>query len=460
MNRREFLQAAMCATLAGTTGCYNRRPRRPVYFAAPPEPAPANVVIISLDTLRADRLGAYGYPRGLTPHLDKFAAEAVLFEQCIAPAPYTAPSHASLFTGVIPSDHGCFLRRGQKTVQMSEKINRAVRTAAEMMQQAGYRTASVNGGLQVSPVFGFDRGFADYDCDTERRFDEASRLALEKLTKDRFFFFLHSYEIHAPYRPPADDLARLGSYEGPLDPTRIDGEDLVNIHYQKIKLSGADQQHVINCYDAEVISADRGVGRFLDGLAARDLYDDSLIVVTSDHGEELGEHGKWALHSHTLYDELLHVPLLVKFPKGRFGGTRVPEQVRLIDVLPTIVAAIGLDAPDYATGVDLVTHFGDSRRDDLAAVSQLDTEHVLLSCLRTGEYKLYRASGTGKTKLAYLGPRGESRFFGTPAEQARLSGELTAMLDRELARNDFGASEKVVLDDHMQQKLKELGYVR
>ena len=331
----------------------------------PAPTAPAHsVILISIDTLRADHLGCYGYPKPTTPAIDVFRRDAALFEQAIAHAPSTLPSHASMFTSLLPSHHGA-------SVANSFGVDSEAITLTEILKAEGYATAAFNGGIQLDPIYGLDRGFDVYDAvrpsvasadllvDPVDMFDHAVDEAIHWIEnieinrRERFFLFLHTYELHHPYTPTPEALESIGAdYDGSL-PKDISVDLLRRINDGDVELEPGDLEHIISSYDAELRSVDTAFGRLIDFLREEDLYDDAIIVFTSDHGEEFGERGFVGWHAHTLYDELLRVPLLVKLPGAEHGGASLEPQVRGIDVAPTILAALELDAPAEFEGVSL-----------------------------------------------------------------------------------------------------------
>ncbi len=268
--------------------------------------APPNVILVSVDTLRSDRMPAYGYGAIRTPHLDRFRADAVLFERAWSHAPLTAPAHASMLTGRLPADHG--IRDNSGFV-----LDRHIPTVTEDLTRRGYATGAMVSSKVLAPKTGLAKGFAVYDqqftpADAAER-DGAETIAaasrwIGKQKKQPFFLFLHLYEPHAPHR----------------------------------KMAG-----VADAYDAEIVRVDALLGRFFDELRRLRLYEQSLIVFTSDHGEGLGEHGE-KQHGVLLYRESLQVPLIVKFPGNARRGARVAAHAQLIDIAPTILQQAGASA--------------------------------------------------------------------------------------------------------------------
>jgi len=368
-----------------------------LFLAACSRPGGPNLVLVSIDTLRADHLGVYGYPRPTTPAIDRFAKDAVLFERFTAYAPSTLPSHASIFTSLAPDHHG-----GSSAV--GTVVSPGVPTITEVLKDAGYATASFNDGVQLDAVFGLARGFDVYEASRaagasadvlvgpETTLANAVRRGIDWLKGVRrpFFLFLHTYEIHHPYTPAPPDLAALErAYEGPL-PDSVSVELLQRINAGDVAISDADAQHIVNTYDAELRSADRAFQDLLSYLRETGLYDETVIVLVSDHGEEFGEHGSQGWHSHTLYDELLHVPALVKLPSSRHAGRVVAGQVRAIDLAPTLLAVLGLDSPPEFAGVDRAAAIVAGRASDTAVVPRRDKAEDDSLRVRTDRWKLYQ----------------------------------------------------------------------
>jgi arylsulfatase A-like enzyme len=334
---------AVGLALAAATGPWGDSPR-------------VNVVLVSIDTLRADHLGCYGYGPPTSPWIDAFSQEALLYEESIAAAPSTLASHASMLTSLVVPHHGASVARGTGLAS-------AHLTLAEVLREYGYATASWNGGGQLDELYQLDQGFGLYHSAPRRtrprstppvdRLDRAVTKGLEwidGLAFGRpFFLFLHSYEVHSPYVPDPKLRALFGRTETRLTDAVL-GEDLERLKSGEWTLEPGDLQHVIACYDAEIRSADRAFGRLVDSLKERELLDSTVVVLTSDHGEEFGEHGVVGWHSHTLFDELLRVPFLVRPPGGHPWGERVRHQVAGIDLAPTILDAVGIDAPPVFEG--------------------------------------------------------------------------------------------------------------
>lgn len=287
----------------------------------------APIILISIDTLRSDRLPAYGYGQVETPAIDALRRDSVLFERAYAQVPLTLPSHLSILTGLLPAGHGVrdnvgYRFHGEKTSSLPA-----------LLGKAGYATGAAVSTYVMRAETGIADGFELYESSidvrtnesmgrSQRPGEETARLALDWIDKVKgkpFFLMLHLYEPHTPYEPPEPFASR---YRG-------------------------------RPYDGEVAAADAVVGRFLAALKERELYDESVVVLLSDHGEGLGDHGEQE-HGIFLYREALQVPLLLKLPGGRRSGESVAAPVALVDVAPTLLQLVGVEAPPQLDGTSLL----------------------------------------------------------------------------------------------------------
>ncbi len=321
--------------------------------AAPPAPDDSraagavrpNIVLISIDTLRSDRLPAYGYDGVETPAIDRLAADGVLFERAYTHINVTLPSHVSVFTGLLPPEHGVRDNSGYRLAEGTP-------TLAGMLRAEGYATGGFVSSYVLRAGTGVERGFDVYDdgvrFESGRDFGELQRPGLETLdaasrwlgdvADSPFFLFLHLYEPHAPYNPPPPFADR---YDDP--------------------------------YDGEVAAADAVVGELVRRLEQRGLYRDALVVLLSDHGEGLMDHGEMD-HLILVYREVLQVPLIVKLPGGQRAGERVAANAQLGDVAPTVHSLVGLERPAGLSGADLLGLGADSAPD--ARPRQIVSESV------------------------------------------------------------------------------------
>jgi arylsulfatase A-like enzyme/Flp pilus assembly protein TadD len=290
-----------------------------------------SIVLVTLDTVRADRMGFLGSTRGLTPSMDRLARESIVFTRAYAQAPVTTVSHATLLSGTYPPFHG--------VIDFGVPLPPAVPYLPDLLKQRGYRTAAFVGSLILDPragtAPGFERGFETYDAGfrirrpgedryqtLERRGEEVVTRAIRWLDGAKaapFFLWVHLYDPHDPYDPPADLKAKYGAAP----------------------------------YDGEIAGVDRQVGRLLEVLRTRGVFANTAIVVTADHGEALGEHGE-DTHGVFLYDETIRVPLLVRPPGGASTAVTVTTRVRLADVAPTILEAAALPRAEAMQGESLL----------------------------------------------------------------------------------------------------------
>ena len=419
-----------------------------------------NVILVSIDTLRADHLGCYGYDRPTSPRIDAFAREAVLFEQTIAAAPSTLASHASMLTGLITPHHGAsFLHR---TLLAPQRL-----TLAEILRGHGYATQSWNGGAQMDRLWGLDQGFEQYRSFATLgspspidRFETTVAAALDWLDgrTDRrpFFLFLHTYEVHHPYTPDPELRVLFGTF-----PTRLGNDvsllDLRRFNSGAWPLERGDLEHIVASYDAEIRSVDRAFGHLIEGLRERRLIESTLVVLTSDHGEEFAEHGLVGWHSHTLFDELLHVPLIVRLPGGAYGGVRVSAQVRGFDVAPTILDTLGITPPAVFEGRSLLRIVGSpGLRDELPALSALDGAEPF--ALRSGGWKWISSGGLYDLR-ADPGELHNLRREGRTMRARYRAMRQSAHEWLELRPEDLGPPLPRSFEDTLQERLRALGYV-
>lgn len=421
---------------------------------APPSP----VILYVVDTLRADRLGAYGNERPLTPRLDALAAEAVLFRHAVAQSSWTLPSMASVFTGRHPWVHGA--------VTKESRIAGGLDTLPRWLRQAGWATWAVVANGFVGEGFGFAAGFDRFAMVSplDTRAEELHRRAFAwldaGLPDSPLFLYLHAIDPHTSWDPPADLRRRFAPAVS--DPKLGSRETVDALEAGRLESSPrmvADQRAL---YDAEVASADRQLGAFLDGLRRRGLYDDALLLFLSDHGEELHDRGSW-MHGHTLHAELLDVPLLVRFPGGRHGGTVVEAPVQHVDLLPTLADLLALPAPENLPGDSLLPLVADAGggggEPPRPVVSFLAPRTYAVT---EGRWKLILDAGDGWRAGGRLYDRrsdpGERRNL--VAERPVRAGHLAARLRAVLAEEaPARAAERAEIDRETREHLEALGYL-
>jgi arylsulfatase A-like enzyme len=302
---------------------------------------PPNVVLLVLDTVRADHLGCYGYPLPTTPRIDALAAVADRYERVESTAPWTLPSHASMFTGELAFEHGVHAgRRSDGVIYDGRRLAPQQRTLAEALREAGYRTAGfVANSIYLSETFGFQQGFELYDVERVRAPQMTAKLLRwidEEVGDGPFFAFVNYMDAHRPYN--TDPLPE-GPPPGLPAPAPQPPGELLDLLVDQVLAQGAEPdpalvEAVVGQYDHGIAWLDRAVGQVVDALSSRGLYGQTLLIVTSDHGEYFGEHGL-VEHSKDLYQPAIAVPLVVKRP-GQVEGRVVAERLSLAD-LPDLV---------------------------------------------------------------------------------------------------------------------------
>jgi arylsulfatase A-like enzyme len=305
-----------------------------------PASRPRNLLLITVDTLRADHLGAYDYSlRETSPRLDRLASEGVLFERALAAAPWTIASTATLLTGLEPFHHGfTFADKGPLAASAS--------TAAEILEGHGYRTGALSANFLVSRLSGFDQGFQDFHV--YPRHDAASmvRNALDWLgekPQEPFFLYLHLFDPHDPYEDPSGFWREFDPrYTGPTTGDLAVYEKRFQAG-EEIGLTARDIVHLIARYDGEIRHADLHIGRLLDALDDKGLASSTVVCVVSDHGEQFLDHAGLK-HGSSVHQEELHVPWILRAEGEIAAGTRIGWPVRLSDVLPTCLSLLGLEA--------------------------------------------------------------------------------------------------------------------
>lgn len=320
-------------------------------------PAFRHVVLISLDTTRADRLGPYGFPDAHTPHLDRLAREGLLFRHHYAVAPTTLAAHTSLFTGLHPHRHG--------TPRNDHAVADTLTLLPERLHTQGFVSGAALGAMPLGSATGFTQGFdwIDEDFsrsglthlhgDTERRGDQVTAAALRFLDglpaddSRRIFLFAHYFDAHAPYDAPPEFRALFPS--DPRLPHAGELRHLARTRWQLRQGRPDTARHVEAlkvAYQAGIAAADHHVGALLDGLQARGLLDDALVIVTADHGEAFELHADPFDHGATVHDDALHVPLILRFPGAWAGGQTSDALVSQVDLLPTLADLLDLDVDD------------------------------------------------------------------------------------------------------------------
>jgi len=413
------------------------------------ESAPRNVILISLDTLRADYVGAYGQPLETTPTLDRLAAEGVLFENAYTTYPSTTASHMSMLTGLYPSVHGVYAP--------GQRLPQGLPLLAELLARRGYSTAAVTEDAMLAAGTGFPRGFDSYreyktpGADTDGHVAEVvdSALAWLKSHRDeRFFMFLHTYQVHGPHTPPAAyDVFPTPDVEG-LSPAHAEAR---------------------RGYAGDLLCADAEIARLLGELEALGEDERTVVVITADHGEALGEHGVLG-HGWFVIDPVLHIPLIIRAPGLVSEGLRVAAATSLVDVAPTILELAGAApagaAPHVMQGKSLVALLGapgDARSRDRVAYTEKRHEN--------GSVTVVARKGSLKWRMGTSPP---AAFFDLASDPGEIAGrsepealaEGAALVVQYRAQNQEVRSalgqprtEQVEVDEATTRKLRALGYI-
>lgn len=406
------------------------------------EERPRDVLIVTIDTLRADRLGVYGYSKIKTPNLDRLAKSGVLFENATAQAPLTPPSHASIFTGTYPTVH-------QVRDTGSSILGPSHLTLAEVLKDRGWETAAFVGAAVLGRVFGLDQGFETYDDEIDqdssqqnsqqfglavsrspyRRAGEVVDRALNWLqsrsAEKPYFLWVHVFDPHTPYDPPAP----FNEIESP--------------------------------YDGEVAYVDRELGRLFDAVRNQSAGGGTLISVLSDHGESLGEHGEYT-HGVFLYESVMHIPWMMAGP-GVPKGLRVEQQARTVDLVPTILSLLGIEVPPVCQGLSLVPSFSGKRTGTTYSYSEtlhpkIHMGWAELRAIRSNRWKYIRAPRSELYDLRADPSEEENVIARFPVIAKRLENQLREVVS-------FGVPEMpeqvqlTAVDAETEARLRSLGYV-
>ena len=418
-------------------------------------PERPNLLLVTIDTLRADHCSAYGYGKPTTPHLEALARDGVRCELAYAPMATTAPSHATMLTALLPRAHG--VRKNGHVLAPRH------RTLAEVLHDHGYRTHAVVSSFVLEKRFGLAQGFASYDDSLgesenakEALFQTADRArhkALDWLSTNGdlggtrsaqpFFLWVHLFDPHEPYAPPAE-------HRRPFAPP--DESDAL--------------RSALASYDGEVRFADAELGVLLDGLASAGVLDTTLVVVTADHGEGLMSHGHMG-HGPQLYEEAVRVPLVFRWPRGLPSGTLVETPVLLADLAPTLLALLGVKPLEHADGVNVADvlrgrQAGEANRPVFLERRRYDNETAdgvpvrgALVGVRLGRFKYLEAPDARELYDLDIDPAEARNIL---AERTREAESLAALLAR--WRTTRAGDEHADTSTETREALRALGYVQ
>jgi arylsulfatase A-like enzyme len=429
-------------------------------------PTPRNAILIVVDTLRADHLGVYGYPRDTSPAIDAFAEANLLFERSRSQAPCTVPSVNSLLTSRHPLR---FQGARKETLRMPLGIPKRFPSLAELLGRHGLSTAAVSASpvVRKTPTAhnregGFDRGFDHFDercLWADAACVHESALELLDTLSEPFFLYLHYMDPHGPYQPPESHLRRFATRPpGRAFVAAGDPKPIGKMLYAKgpeVEMAPADWQHLIDLYDDEILYFDGWFQALLDELDERGLADTTVLVLTSDHGEEFLDHGD-VEHCRSLYDSEIRTPLVMRIP-GVKGGRRIEADVQNLDIVPTLLDWLGLSTP----GVDFDGRSLRPRVEGIEGSSDESTPSLAAwntwTSLTEGDLKLIVESVSGRTELYDLSDDpSERRDLSTERAEdaARLSSQLSGELDRRSIVPPGPAAAAA-----FQDRLRALGYL-
>lgn len=421
-----------------------------------PESSPPNILLISIDALRADHLGFDGYDRATSPELDRLAARGIRFSQAFVNTHGTPPSHATLLSSLYQETHQVGVSADRDSHQ-SLVLPDGLPLVHEILRDAGWFTVAVTGGGYMAPDFGFDRGFEVFQTPGGRVARGAGTLVEVLSNRDSddrpVFAFFHTYQVHSPYKPPPRFRALYGDFPSSIEAT---SEALLEIQGRADEvLTETDFDFLESQYDGEIRYTDEVLGEMLASLDEIGFLDHTVVIITSDHGEEFGEHGG-VLHGGTLFDELLRVPLVIAGPGVPLGRVD-PALVTLVDVAPTILSLAGLPVPSQMEGRNLLAeHSGEPWAGQRVFAQYGDR----LYCVRTPRWKLIHRPGGVDALFDLRRDPGERRNLATlhPEMGAELRAEIETWraarlrLDPETPRPEQLSPEKI-------EELRALGYV-
>jgi arylsulfatase A-like enzyme len=488
---------AQAAALLAAQGC-----------GPPPLAPPRHVVIVSLDTLRADHLGTYG-SEVPTPNIDAVATEGIVFETADTASTMTLPSHTSLFTGNWPATHG--------VVRNGWLVHRDNRMLPEVLREVGFRTIGISAAVALSEQLGFPQGFDVWNQDPEtfenhvvaneeaRRAEQITDAAIAEIDGapfERVFLFVHYVDPHLPYDPPEPWRSQFGpvpeglrgSWEvveqarkrrrstGDGRRIRLTAEDFRSFRREPF----GNDLDLARLYQGEVAYLDHHVGRLLAALRERGILDDAVLVITSDHGETFWEHGDAWSHGLATYQTTVAIPLIVRLPGARLSGTRIEAPVSNVDVAPTLLALLGLPPPGPIEGRSLLPllqgreagprpMFSEGPVPDgsLERTARFWANERKPQSVRIGRWKYVRVPYAQLEELYDLetDPNEERDLLLVPTPEARVrADELAAELDRRLAaakplpseyfpRRQAGDDPDAAARRAMEERLRALGYV-
>lgn len=400
----------------------------------PAAPSRPDIVVYLCDTLRADHLGAYGYERETSPNIDRLAADSIVFERALAPSSWTKASTASLLTGLYPTQHNANDR--------DSRLPGGIKLLSERLQELGYHTIGIITNPFVSNTFGFKKGYDEFEFIGRAVAEELIvrvNAALDARPKDKpLFLYVHSIDPHSPYSPPAPHKQAFTKTPSIGVPDSLSPASTVK-----------QLRAVIDSYDSEILYHDLSFGELVDRLKSDGIYDDCMFWLVSDHGDEFAEHGRGG-HGRQLFDESLHIPMILKLPGNQRAGKRVTALSSLIDVVPTVMGYLGEFPPDESEGLDLLVDI-DERETRLPYFLHLDlmVEQLFVSNgVISGDYKYIEEMLPLQRSFLFnikKDPREKNNLI---HEQPRIAAELAMLVKMHEQGQRAGLTLRLVGEEH------------
>jgi Sulfatase len=437
----------------------------------PPAPDLPDIIFISIDTLRADHMSCYGYERLTTPNLDRLAEESILVKRHISHSPWTLPAHMSMFSGMIPSRHG--------VSDPVSSLRPSVTLVTEVLKNKGYRTGGFATNILLGSNYGFAAGFDNYQVNAYWNAEQITNTALRWFGggSEPTFLFVHLFDPHFPYTPKKNFKGRFHAPNAEVDKMQ---QEVFYAFFNWMQKQGPEEREaVVALYDEEIAYADWALGRFFHHLSKSGRFDNAWVIVTSDHGEEFGERGMWG-HGITLYDEMLHVPLIVKAPNGLCGGTSLDERIVPQNAMFSLLALagrrpveMGRDLSCADNGVLKVINRLTVDGPVIAEVEMLGplryaamtTKKKLIDPMKVKAMEFEYTQGMELFDLENDPGEKTNLLAGAPREElAHRVRESASKLHRTMCRTRMeyagkAKSAKLTLSEATIQKLKSLGYI-
>lgn len=424
---------------------------------------PTNLILVSIDTLRADHLGCYGYAKPTSPAIDAFSAKGVLFNNVSATSPWTLPSHSSLLTGLYPRHNNIIANPNNPVPSLPPNSI----TLAAILKKQGLQTAAFVNSTLINKNRGFDQGFCDFKYFQEDEsqifpsyvIDEGIKW-LSKHGEKPFFLFLHSYDVHSDYRSlPRYEKQFVSTYNGKIDGST---KQLIDFGKGRININSKDLKHLISLYDAGVRQFDDEMSKLFNFLEQKRLLDSTLVIITSDHGEEFLEHGN-VLHGKSHFQESIHIPLVIRGPG--IPVKRINTIASLVDIMPTILSQFGFPTLSTLDGIDLSRQWKNSPDESIKRSIYIESEHDWQNskynttfAIRDQRYKLFFNVITGKVELFdLLHDQGEKTNIAS-MHKHRVSSMLEDL--KNFIKSQKSGPQASELSEKEIEKLQSLGYLQ